>query len=88
MAKIGEPYAVGIEEGATEQFLSQRGFELVSDLGYQQLENTYLIRQDGKLHGRADGYGGIAQGEVRALSPSALRVVVHSCRVNWPYPPI
>ena len=71
VAKIGEPYTFGIQEGATEQFLAQRGFELASDLSPQQLENTYLIRQDGKLHGRADGSGGIAHARVKSERQSA-----------------
>ena len=66
VAKIGEPYTFGIEEGETEQFLAQRGFELVSDLSPEQLENTYLIRQDGKLHGRVDRCGGIAHARVKS----------------------
>ena len=65
VTKIGEPYLFGIEEGKAEQFLSQRGFQLVTNFGPQQLEQMYLIRQDGRLHGRMYGYTDIVHALVR-----------------------
>ncbi len=53
--KMGEPGVFGIEDGATDRFLSKRGFEVISDLGPKELERNYVTGQDGKQKGRIWG---------------------------------
>ena len=66
VAKSGEPYIFGIEEGTVPQFLAERGLELISDFGQELLENTYLIRKDGTLHGRVHGYSSVAVAKAKS----------------------
>ena len=66
VAKRGEPYVFGIEEGTVGQFLAERGFDLVSDFGPEQMESTYLIRSDDMPHGRMYGHTSIAHARVRS----------------------
>ncbi|MDP2948679.1 MAG: SAM-dependent methyltransferase [Chloroflexota bacterium] len=66
VARVGEPYVFGIEEGDAARFLEESGFELVSELGPEQLQKAYLIRGDGSLHGRVYGYTGIAHARVKS----------------------
>ena len=56
LARLGEPYTFGIDDGTIGQFLSQRGFLVESDIGPKELEEDYLIRSDGQLHGRVVGF--------------------------------
>lgn len=53
--KMGEPGVFGIEDGATERFLHERGFEVISDLGPEELERLYVTGKDGKQKGRMWG---------------------------------
>ena len=64
VASRGEPYIFGIEEGECEAFLRDFGIELESLLGPEELQNAYLMRSDGSLHGRVFGYTDIALGVV------------------------
>ncbi len=47
MAKKGEPYIFGIPEGEAEGFVNQRGLEVLSDLGADELTKRYLLPSDG-----------------------------------------
>jgi methyltransferase (TIGR00027 family) len=53
--KMGEPGLSGIEDGATDRFLSSRGLTIISDLGSEELEQIYATRQDGRQIGRIWG---------------------------------
>jgi methyltransferase (TIGR00027 family) len=54
--KLGEPYVFGIEDNGISGFMKKRGFEIISDLSPNGLEQTYLIRTNGKLHGHVFDY--------------------------------
>src|SRR5208282_5982802 len=56
MASRGEPLIFGIEEGTIAAFLHARGLRLQSAFGSGELEQAYLVRSDGVLHGRVLGY--------------------------------
>lgn len=47
----GEPWKFGIPEDEVEDFVSQRGLKLISDLGDKELTKNYLIRSNGKPDG-------------------------------------
>jgi methyltransferase (TIGR00027 family) len=51
VASWGEPFVFGIDEGAAEAYLSKRGFEVLSDLGAEDLAQRYLVRSDGTIDG-------------------------------------
>lgn len=63
-AKLNEPYCFGIEEGAIDAFLKARGFSLISEFTPEMLEQTYLKRKDGKIHGKVYGYTNIVHASV------------------------
>ena len=64
VAKIGEPYLFGIEEGGAGGFLAKRGLRVVSHADPEELEQRYLIRNDGRLAGRVYGYVAIVHAAV------------------------
>ena len=64
-ADLGEPLTFGIDESAVRDFLAERGFELISDLGPRELEQRYLTRSDGRSYGRPYGFASIAHARVR-----------------------
>jgi len=51
MAARGEPYIFGIPEGRAEHFVNQRGLEVLSDLGPDELTKRYLVRTNGSVDG-------------------------------------
>jgi methyltransferase (TIGR00027 family) len=53
--KMGEPGLSGIEDGATDRFLSERGFSIISDFGSDELEQIFATSKDGKQIGRIWG---------------------------------
>jgi methyltransferase (TIGR00027 family) len=55
VSKTGEGWTFGLEEGAVESFLSERGFEIVAHYTPPELEKLYLTAEDGTLHGRVNG---------------------------------
>ena len=66
VAKRGEPYLFGIEEGTINDFLEARGFRVLSEYTPETLESTYLRRSDGKIHGRVFGYTNIVHALVES----------------------
>jgi methyltransferase (TIGR00027 family) len=62
--KIGEPGLSGIEDGATDTFLKERGLNIISDLGAGELERAYAASQDGTQLGRIFGCMRIAYASV------------------------
>jgi methyltransferase (TIGR00027 family) len=55
VAKTGEGWTFGLEDGAIQAFLAERGFEIVSHHTPPQLEKLYLTTEDGTLYGRVNG---------------------------------
>lgn len=64
LSRAGEPHHFGIEDGQVGVFLGEQGLELVSDLGPDDLESTYLERQDGTRVGRVYGMFRLAHARV------------------------
>ena len=48
----GEPFIFGIPDGEGAAYVEERGLEVLSDIGPQELEARYLTRSDGMLDGR------------------------------------
>jgi len=55
VSKAGEGWTFGLEEGAIEAFLAERGFEIVAHYTPPELEKRYLTAEDGTLHGHVNG---------------------------------
>jgi methyltransferase (TIGR00027 family) len=53
--KMGEPGLSGIEDGATDRFLRERGLRIISDLGSDNLEKIYATNNNGEQIGRIWG---------------------------------
>jgi methyltransferase (TIGR00027 family) len=70
VAKVGEGWTFGLEEGEIGPFLAKRGFQLLAHFTSQDLEKLYLTNLDGSLHGRVNGTHAIALAEVNALRPA------------------
>ena len=51
LARRGEPWIFGIEEGKTENFVNRKGLIVLSDLGPDELTQQYLTRSDGSIDG-------------------------------------
>jgi methyltransferase (TIGR00027 family) len=62
--KIEEPGLSGIEDGTTDTFLKERGFNIISDLGPEDLERIYATNKDGKQLGHIFGCMRIAYASV------------------------
>jgi hypothetical protein len=55
VAKTGEGWTFGLEEGEVKSFLARRGFEMLAHYTPFELEKLYLTAEDGTLHGRVNG---------------------------------
>lgn len=64
VAKAGESWKFGIEDGKIEQFLEKRGFKMLVHYTAFDLEQLYQTAGDGTLHGRVNGTHGIARAVV------------------------
>jgi methyltransferase (TIGR00027 family) len=53
--KMGEPGLSGIEDGKTSSILREKGLNVISDLGPEELESIYLSTKNGKQIGRIWG---------------------------------
>ena len=56
MAAYGHPWKFGIAEDKAGEFVTSRGFGVVSDLGAGELTQRYLIRSDGSIDGKVTPY--------------------------------
>jgi methyltransferase (TIGR00027 family) len=65
VAKTGEIWTFGLEEGEVESFLARRGFEMLAHYTPVELEQLYLTEEDGTLHGRVNGTHCIVLAAVR-----------------------
>jgi len=52
VARVGERWTFGIEDGAIEGFLAERGFKVRSHLTPSDLKVVYLTAEDGTRFGR------------------------------------
>ena len=55
VARTGENWTFGLEEGEVEPFLAARGFEMLAHYTPIELERHFLTAEDGTLHGRVNG---------------------------------
>lgn len=69
VAEAGEPLRFGLERDKIAEFLTERGLELLSDLGPDELERSYLVRRE-RLAGRPYGFVAIAHARVPAIALS------------------
>ena len=51
VSELGEPYIFGIKEGKAEEFVKERGLNVLSDIGEQELIKQYLTKSDGSISG-------------------------------------
>ena len=56
----GEPFIFGIPEGTVGDFVTRRGFELVSDLSGPELDRRYLADASGNVLGQVHAYASVA----------------------------
>jgi methyltransferase (TIGR00027 family) len=70
VAEGGEPLRFGIDRDRVAGFLADRGLELLSDLGPEQLERRYLVRRE-RLAGRPYGFVAIAHARVPRIALQA-----------------
>lgn len=60
VAARGEPFIFGIPEGTVGDFVTRRGFELVSDLSGPELDRRYLADASGNVLGQVHAYASVA----------------------------
>lgn len=56
MASYGHPWKFGIAKDRAAEFVTSRGFSVVSDVGAGDLARRYLMRSNGKLDGKPSPY--------------------------------
>jgi methyltransferase (TIGR00027 family) len=56
MAAYGHPWKFGIAKDKAGEFVTSRGFEVISDLGSGELAQRYLVRSDGSVDGKPTPY--------------------------------
>ena len=56
MAAYGFPWKFGIARDKAAEFVTSRGFNVVSDLGAGELAQRYLLRSDGSIDGKPTPY--------------------------------
>lgn len=64
-AAKGEPWKFGIAQGQTDEFVAQRGLNVISDLGADALAHKYLVRSSGSRDGMPTPYYRIVHAVVR-----------------------
>ena len=64
VAAQGEPLRFGIPRGRTNEFLAQRGLELVEDMGAEDGMRRFLTRADGTRVGWLWEFGGVVRARV------------------------
>jgi methyltransferase (TIGR00027 family) len=64
VSRAGEGWTFGIEEGKIEEYLTERGFKMMSHFTPSELEERYFKTEDGNVVGRINGTHCIVQGEV------------------------
>jgi methyltransferase (TIGR00027 family) len=64
VARAGEGWTFGLEDGEVESFLEKRGFRLVAHYTPDELQKKHLTAEDGRPPGRINGTHCIAVAEV------------------------
>lgn len=59
-----EPARFGILEGQFSQFLAERGYAIIENLGSAEMESRYLTLRDGSSLGRVPALFSLAHAEV------------------------
>jgi methyltransferase (TIGR00027 family) len=54
--KANEPYTFGIDEGNIKQYLEKRGYRFIEEFTPDRLEKMYMMRTDGRMHGKVYHY--------------------------------
>jgi methyltransferase (TIGR00027 family) len=65
VARVGEGWSFGLEDGEIESFLAKRGFDLVAHYTPPDLEKRYWTHEDGVIHARVNGTHCIAIASVK-----------------------
>jgi methyltransferase (TIGR00027 family) len=68
LKKIGEPFLFGLDPSETTEFLRKRGLTILSDLGAEQLEQSYLKTKDGSLLQKTLGHVRMAYAATLAVA--------------------
>jgi hypothetical protein len=58
------PLKFGIAKGQANEFVTQRGLKVISDLGSEELAQKYLVRSDGTIDGNPTAYERIMHASV------------------------
>jgi len=53
--RSGEPFRFAVDEGKIASFLEQRGLKIVKHLDNTDIENSFLLNENGSLIGRING---------------------------------
>ena len=56
LASYGYPWKFGIAQEKAAEFVNQKGFAVISDLGSEELARQYLVRSDGNIDGKPTPY--------------------------------
>ena len=72
VTRAGEGWTFGIKDGEIENFLSERGFDVISHHTPSELERMYLTTDDGTRFGRINGTHCIASASVRQARDAAV----------------
>jgi methyltransferase (TIGR00027 family) len=56
VASYGYPWKFGIAPEKAAEFVNQKGFAVISDLGAEELARQYLVRSDGNIDGKPTPY--------------------------------
>ncbi len=73
LERIGEPFLFGLHPEEAKDFLAEHHLQLVSNLGPEDLERSYLKTRNGRLLSRSLGHVRIAQAVVVPVSDGTLR---------------
>jgi len=65
VARAGEGWTFGLEDGEVKAFLAKRGFQLLAHYTPDQLQKKYLTAEDGTTFGRINGTHCIAIAELK-----------------------
>ncbi len=66
--RLGEPYIFGLDEHSAREFLSARGFDIVSDVDVEAVSRQFLTKSDGSQLGKTAAYVRFAHARVRPRS--------------------
>ena len=83
LKKIREPFLFGLDPEETKEFLRGRKLHIVSDLGPQELEQSYLRTKDGRCLGRdvrSRPHGACESHRLDVIGPEITDVALRSAK--------